>query len=83
MRNCIRCGAEHKGVYGGRCEDCWALAQRAVFSADSHGVPNVSGFRESTPNNRQVDPDIAAIANGAETWRGKWTPERAAVAVVQ
>ena len=80
MHKCIRCGTLHVGIYGGRCEDCWALAQRAVFSADSHGVPGISGFRES--NNRQADPDIAAIARGAETWRGKWVPERAAVAVV-
>jgi hypothetical protein len=64
---CIRCGKEHKGIYGQRCEDCWAIAQFAVSSAESHGVPYVSGLGELRPrtNDRPSDPDVAALVSGA------------------
>ena len=62
---CIRCGKQSHANYGQRCESCWALAQFAVSSPDSHGVPNVSGFRESLSNDRPSDPDLAELVSGA------------------
>lgn len=57
---CIRCGRGHNGVYGQRCEDCWALAQAATGII---GIPYLSGLGERRPTKKAEPqhPDFVAL----------------------
>ncbi len=62
--NCIKCGAKLRNdVYGRRCENCWAAAQRTDAPK---GIPNVSGLDRAEPAKRMVSsPDVEALLRGA------------------
>lgn len=61
---CIRCGRDHNGMYGQRCEDCWAIGQAAIGIV---GIPYVSGLGERRPRKKAQPqhPDFAALLRGS------------------
>ncbi len=61
---CIRCGKNHNGLYGQRCEDCWSLAQADV--GEPVGIPYLPGLGERRPLRQPVsnNPDFGAMLRG-------------------
>ena len=59
-----KCGSEHNGIYGSRCENCWADAQDKTTGP--HGMPYLSGLgeRRSRTTSPPSDPDFFALVNG-------------------
>ena len=59
-----KCGTEHNGLYGSRCEDCWAEAQNGA--GGPHGIPYVSELGERRPRRTVLpnNPDLLALVSG-------------------
>ncbi len=51
IMECRKCKAEHNGVYGSLCEDCWSLVQEKIFPPHC-GTPTPALFPDRGDRHR-------------------------------